>query len=156
MSKYSPFTISPKDAEKLVKEQRFSDDNRHCFMIQISFTPVYGSSSPSQGVYKKLPRLINGIPFGAGRLSQREADIRWKYIEGSRDTHMFISVPMTKDEADETCKTLRDMLLRKAKQVFGDVTVKSNIFLSQCLYFDCEFFINDLADSVEEGLHFHD
>ena len=158
MSSYSPFTLSLCEASQLVKQCKLqSPDNRRCYLLQLSFRVVYGDGTLPQACYKKLPRLINGIPLGAGKLSQSQAkDIRWRYLEGGRDLHSFLSVPITLEEADETRRAFRDGLVRQAKVVFGDITVKTNMMLSQCLNMDSDMFINDIADSMQEGLHFHD
>ena len=158
MTSFSPFTISPRDAGQLVRNQRhLADDNRQCYLLQITFQTVYGSSPLPQSAYKKLPRIINGIPFGPGRLSQSQAEsIQWRYLEGCRDVQTFISAPISWDEADEARRSLRDRLVKQAKVIFGDVTVRSTIMLSQCIHFDSEMFINDIADTFDEGLHFND
>ena len=110
------------------------------------------------GAHKKLPRLVNAIPLGAGRLSQAQAsDIQWRLVEGpSTDLCTFLSVPLGWQEAQESRVALKERLVKQAKQVFGDVTVKSNVILSQCLHFDADFYVNDIAEPHEEGLHFHD
>jgi hypothetical protein len=139
------------------QQQQCGEDNRHCFLLQISFRPVYGGTIPN-GAHKKLPRLVNAIPLGAGRLSQAQAtDIQWRLVEGANtDLWTFLSVPMGWQEANESRMALKDRLVKQAKQVFGEVTVKSNVILSQCVHFDADFYINDIAESLEAGLHFHD
>ena len=125
----------------------------------MTFHSLYGGqgSAIPNSVYKKLPRIINGIPLGAGRLSQSQAsDIQWRLVEGPRDLITFLSMPICWEDAEETRQALKDRLVRQAKQVFGDITVKTNIILSQCLHFDADFYVNDIADSMEEGLHFYD
>ncbi len=100
---------------------------------------------------------MNGIPLGAGRLSASQAEgIRWRYVEGAGEMHTFLSVPISWEEADETKRTFAENLVRHAKTLFGDTTVKTSIVLSHCLNFDCDLFINDIAETLEEGLHFHD
>ena len=165
MASHSPFTISPQQASHLVRlschgdGSDVMDDNRQCYLLQLSFQPVYGGGPLPQSCFKKIPRLINGIPLGAGRLSHNQAQgIVWRYIEGSqpRDLHTFISAPVSKGEADEARRSLREGLVRHAKAVFGDITVKTTMILCQCVHFDSELFINDLAEPLEEGLHFKD
>jgi len=159
MSTYSPFTVTSQGAQSMIRETQVGDvnENLKCFMLQINLSTVYGGSPIPQSCYKKLPRLINGIPLGAGRLSRtQEEGIQWKYLEGSRDTQTFISVPVSQEEAERAKRTLKESLIIHSKQVFGDLTVKASLQLSQCLSFDSDFFVNDIADSLQEGLHFHD
>ena len=95
MSSYSTFTVTARDASLIVKGQNHREDNRRCYTIQVAFQVVYGGGPLPQSTYKKLPRLINGIPLGAGRLSQTQADsIRWRYVEESKDSPIFVSVPL--------------------------------------------------------------
>lgn len=153
----SLFTITPHDASKLVKSVNHKEDNRKCYMLQVSFYPVYSDVDIPNSAYKKLPRLVNGIPLGAGYMSREETrSIRWKYIEGSKKNHTFISVPLSLDDAEETKRSLKDSLIVYARNVFGDITVKATVILSMCLNYDDDFIVNDIAESVQEGLHFRD
>lgn len=156
MSTESPFTLSAKEASKFVNNQARRGDNRQCYLMHVSFQTVYGGEHAlPQSCFKKLPRLINGIPLGAGKMSSpRPQPIIWRYIEGSRAFHTFLSGPITYDDAEEARKSFKERLLKQAKAVFGDITVKATIVLSQCVYYDEEFFINDIADSMDDTLHF--
>ncbi|XP_074649535.1 uncharacterized protein LOC141904777 [Tubulanus polymorphus] len=160
MASVSPFTISPQQANILVNENNFhGHDNLSCFLMQISCRSVYGEHPVPQSAIKKLPRLINGIPLGAGTLtSEQTSNIRWRYVEGSgvSGVHTFLSHPLTTDEAIHSKAAFRDRLMQKSQLVFGDVTVKANIVLSKCMSYDADFFINDIADSFDSGLHFKD
>ena len=123
----------------------------------MTFQNVYGSSPSAVVCSKKLPRLINGIPLGAGRLTASQTEgIHWRYIEGSGEVHTFLSLPISWEEADETRTNFRNRLVKHAKALFGDTTVKTALVLSHCLHFDSELYINDIAESLEEGLYFHD
>ncbi len=157
MTTFSPFTVTSHNASQMVRNQQLIEDNRKCYLMQITLQAVYGTGVLPQSSYKKLPRIINGIPFGPGRLSHVQAEsIIWRYVEGSRDVQTFISKPISGDDADEHRRQLRDRLVKQAKDIFGDVTVKASIILSQCVHFDSDLFINDIADTFEEGLHFND
>lgn len=153
----SHFTISPRDAGRLVQSHRKSEDERHCFLLQISFQTVYSDADIPNSVIKKLPRLVNGIPLGAGLMARDQiGSIRWRYIEGGRKMHTFVSKPICQEEAEETKRALKDRLVKQAHAIFGDITVKATVILSQCLNFDDDFIINDIAIPLEEGLHFRD
>lgn len=158
MSAFSPFSLTPQEASQLAKESTRGDtDNRKCFFLTLRLETVYGSSPIPHGVYKKLPRIINGIPLGAGKLNHINAsDILWKYVQGGSEMHMFISRPTTLEAAEETKVLLRNRLVRQSKEIFGDITVKASITLSLCLAYDSEIFINDIAEPMCEGLHFID
>lgn len=82
--------------------------------------------------------------------------IRWKYVEGSKNLHTFMSTPISQEEAEETKRALKDRMMRQSQELFGDITVKATVILSQCVHFDDEFIINDIAVPNEEGLHFRD
>ena len=149
--------MSSKDASNSLCQKDQLTDNRKTFLIQVAFHPVYGCSLLPQSVYKKLPRLINGIPLGAGKLSQAQTtNIRWRYLEGCRDSQIFVSCPLTVEQATEDRLLFRDNLIKQAKAVFGDVTVKMDVILSECLHFESDVYVNDIADVMEEGLQFHD
>lgn len=153
----SHFTISPRDAGKLVHSQRKSEDERHCYLLQITFQTVYSDAEIPNSCIKKLPRLVNGIPLGAGLMARNQlGSIRWKYIEGGRKMHTFVSKPICLEEAEETKRSLKDRLLKQSHAIFGDITVKATVILSQCLNFDDDFIINDIAIPLDEGLHFRD
>ena len=125
-----------------------------CYLMHVTIRPVYSDAQVPQSCYKKLPRLINGIPLGAGKLTKSQSEnIQWRFIEG---TTSFLSVPISKDEAEESRKRLRDNLVQYGRQVFGDLTVKVNIVLTECIKYDEEIFINDIAYSSDEGLRFTD
>ncbi|XP_067672395.1 uncharacterized protein [Haliotis asinina] len=158
MSYTSMFTVSPHEVGKMVRSRlKCEDDEKQCFMLQIILQPVYSDSDVPNSCFKKLPRLVNGIPLGAGLMSKDQlGSIRWRYIEGGRKIQTFISEPIHKDEAEETKRTLKDRLAKQSQAIFGDMTVKATIVLSQCLDYDDDFIINDIAVSLEEGLHFRD
>jgi hypothetical protein len=160
MATESPFTVCPREAGQIVKNIMGAnrDDNRHCYLMHVSLRPVYGEGYVPHSAFKKLPRLINGIPLGAGRIWAHDSqEIRWRYIEGpAGPLHSFLSTPMSHEEAYESKIAFRDRLLQQSQAVFGEVTVKATIILSQCLSYDSDFFINDIADSIDTGLHFKD
>jgi hypothetical protein len=61
--------------------------------LQISFYPVYSDAEIPNSCFKKLPRIVNGIPLGAGMLvNEQIGNIRWKYVEGGKKMHTFISM----------------------------------------------------------------
>lgn len=157
---FSPFTITPKEASLLLTENRISEDNRHCYILQVKLRLVYGAGPLPQSCFKKLPRLVNGIPLGAGRLpiDRSHAGITWKYVEGCGETITFISLPISSDEAEQTRNKFKERLIKQAKPIFGDITVKASIMLAHCVHFDSEFFVNDIADPKVEGggLIFHE
>lgn len=153
----STFTISPKNAGRLVHAQRKTDDEKHCYLLQMSFQTVYCDTEIPNSCYKRLPRLVNGIPLGAGQMAREQlSTIRWRYVEGSKNMHTFMSTPISQEEAEETKRALKDRMLRQSHELFGDITVKATVILSQCVHFDDEFIINDIAVPNEEGLHFRD
>ncbi|XP_052824564.1 uncharacterized protein LOC106883755 isoform X1 [Octopus bimaculoides] len=164
MATKSRFTVSPVSASQQVSRQSYSEDDRQCYLMQITLHPVY-TGNPNEPLphicYKRLPRLINGIPLGAGVIKNNEMDhIRWRYIEGlsggGHGTQTFISEPMYRDEAEDAKRSFKDRLLKQSRSVFGDVTVKVSVILSQCVHYDEEFYINDVADTISDGLHFRD
>lgn len=67
-----------------------------------------------------------------------------------------MSTPISQEEAEETKRALKDRMMRQSQELFGDITVKATVILSQCVHFDDEFIINDIAVPNEEGLHFRD
>ena len=153
----SHFTISPKEAAKLVKNQRKCDDEKSCFLLQLSFQSVYSENPIPNTCFKKLPRLVNGIPLGPGVMARDQINnIRWRYVEGGTKLHTFISVPMYEEDAEETKRSLKDSLMKQSQAVFGDITVKASVILSSCLNYDDDIIINDIAVTMDEGLHFRD
>lgn len=83
--------------------------------------------------------------------------IRWRYLEGNSQRSLcFVSNPMIQEDAEETRRLLKDQLILQSQQLFGEITVKTNVILSQCLHFDQDFFVNDIALCLNEGLHFLD
>lgn len=153
----SHFTISPRDAGKLVYSQKKREDERNCFLLQISFYPVYSDAEIPNSCFKKLPRIVNGIPLGAGMLvNEQIGNIRWKYVEGGKKMHTFISKPICEEEAEESKRAIKDSFARHSQILFGDITVKATIILSRCINFDDDFIINDIATTLNEGLHFSD
>ncbi|KAH3864054.1 uncharacterized protein LOC127866755 [Dreissena polymorpha] len=153
----SLFTISSSEASILVRNQRKRDDDRFCFLLQVSFQSVYSDSPIPNTCMKKIPRLLNGIPLGPGVMARDQLDsIRWRYIEGGTKLHTFISVPMFEEEAEESKRSLRDSLMRQSQAVFGDITVKASVILSHCINYDDDIILNDIAVPLEEGLHFRD
>lgn len=168
----SMFTITSREASVAVtncntqRKERLLDTNNNnnegegsgetfaCYLMHVTVKPVYSDSQIPQSCYKKIPRLINGIPLGAGKLTKSQSqNIQWRFVEG---TSSFLSIPMYRDEAEECRRRLRDNLIQHGRQVFGDMTVKLNIVLTQCVRYDEEIFINDIAYSSDEGLHFTD
>lgn len=146
------------EASKLVSaaEKTGIEDNKHCYMLQIIFSSVYGGGL-SCASYKKLPRLINGIPLGPGKMTQSQADaIIWRYMEGCGDIHTFVSIPITQEDARNAHVTFRSLLQRQAKAVFGDVTVKTNTILSRCIALDANTYLNDVASDDGLCLSFSD
>ncbi|XP_052766612.1 uncharacterized protein LOC128219095 [Mya arenaria] len=153
----SLFTISSSEAAKLVRNQRKRDDDKYCFLLQVSFQSVYSDSAIPNTCLKKIPRLLNGIPLGPGVMARDQIDsIRWRYIEGGTRLHTFISVPMYEEDAEESKRALRDSLMKQSQAVFGDITVKASMILSHCVNYDDDIIINDIAVPFEEGLHFRD
>ncbi|ESP01098.1 hypothetical protein LOTGIDRAFT_238371 [Lottia gigantea] len=157
MAGVSEFTISPKEAMILVKKQSKEDDGKKCYMMQITFTNVYSDSEVPNSCFRILPRLLNGVPLGAGLMSRDQLQtVRWKFIEGTKHSHTFISQPLLKDEAQETKRGLRDRLIQQSQRIFGDLTVKANIVLSECINYDGDMILNDIAVPNEDGFHFRD
>lgn len=141
----------------MVTNQRKTDDEKNCYLLQLSFQSVYSETSIPNTCFKKLPRLVNGIPLGPGLMARDQIDsIRWRYIEGGTKLHTFISVPMYEEEAEETKRSLKDRLMNQSQAVFGDITVKASMILSSCLNYDDDIIINDIAVTMDEGLHFRD
>lgn len=163
------FTVTVREANTAVtqcniaRKQNLIDSNNNigddgppvaCFLMYIMVKPVYSDGQIPQSCFKKIPRLINGIPLGAGKLTASQSqNIQWRFVEG---TNSFLSRPITREEAEESRKSLRDNLMQNGRQVFGDITVKLNIVLTECIKYDEEIFINDIAYSSDEGLHFTD
>lgn len=153
----SLFTISSSEAAKLVRNQKKRDDDKYCFLLQLSFQSVYSDAPIPNACLKKLPRLLNGIPLGPGLMARDQMDgIRWRYVEGGTRLHTFISVPMYEDEAKEAKTSLKDTLMKQSHAVFGDITVKASVILSHCIHYDDDIVFNDIAVLLEEGLHFRD
>lgn len=161
----SIFTISSREAHQHVsnwnKECKQAVNNNNegeqdlaCYLMHVTVKPVYSDGQIPQSCYKKIPRLVNGIPLGAGKLTKSQSqNIQWRFVEG---TTSYLSVPIPRDDAEESRKRLRDNLIQYGRQVFGDLTVKLNIVLTECVKYDEEIFINDIAYSSDEGLHFTD
>jgi hypothetical protein len=95
------FYISTSISDYISLEKR--EDERNCFLLQISFYPVYSDAEIPNSCFKKLPRIVNGIPLGAGMLvNEQIGNIRWKYVEGGKKMHTFISKPICEEEAEES------------------------------------------------------
>ncbi|KAK6174907.1 hypothetical protein SNE40_013468 [Patella caerulea] len=157
MSTISEFTISAQEANVMVKTQAKLDDGRKCFLLQISFKNVYSETEVPNSCYRILPRLLNGVPLGAGLMSRTQLDvIRWKFVESSKHSHTFLSLPIERDEAEETKRGVRDRLIQQSQRIFGDLTVKVSLVLSECVQYDDDIIINDIAVSSEDGYHFRD
>lgn len=164
MSTTSHFTVSPLNASRQVSKQCYTNDDRCCYLMQITLCTVYtGNASDTlpHACYKRLLRLVNGIPLGAGVMKSDQTEkIRWRYVEGlsgsGRGTQTFISEPMYRDEAEDAKRGFKDRLIKQSRSVFGDITVKASVILSQCIHYDKEFYINDVADIVNDGFHFRD
>ncbi len=93
------------------------------------------------------PHQIKHVPLFSSHL---------RYVEGRGDVHTFLSVPISSEEAEETRREFRERLVKHARALFGDTTVKMSLVLSHCLHIDSELYINDIAETQEEGLYFHD
>ncbi|CAH1794659.1 unnamed protein product [Owenia fusiformis] len=158
MSANSPFTISTSSASHMVREQRYNDnESHHCYILHISFQPVYTpEGSIPLSSYKKIPRIVNGIPFGAGRTTGDQSIIKWRYIEGGKNFQTFVSLPISLEDAEDTRMRLKDRLITQSRDIFADVTVRATVMLSRCVHYDADFLLNDLADPLDETLHFHD
>ena len=127
-------------------------------LLQIALSPVYSDGELPQSVFKKLPRVVNDIPFGPGRLAPTElaGQVRWKYVEGLRALHTFFSEPMTSEDAQETRRQVRLRLTREARAIFGELTVKVTLLLSKCMAIDADVFVNDVAEITQNGMYFSD
>ncbi|KAL3876147.1 hypothetical protein ACJMK2_034019 [Sinanodonta woodiana] len=158
MSSDSHFIISSQEAGACVREKKKNiQDDKCCYLLQLSFQPIYSDVQIPNSCYAKLPRLVNGIPLGPGLMGRDQLNsIRWRYIDGGPKIHTFISVPMHEDEAEETKKSLIGRLVKQSQSVFGDVSVRATVILSHCIHFDGDIILNDIAVSMEEGLHFRD
>lgn len=159
MSSGSPFTVSPHEAGLLVRSKRKDyEEDKKCYLLQVSFQPLYCDAEIPNSCIRKLPRVVNGIPLGAGVMpcDQMRGSIRWKYVEGGKKVHTFISVPISEEEAKETKTLLKYRFLKQSHDIFGDVTIKATIVLSLCLNYEADLIINDIAESLDEGLHFRD
>ncbi|KAI0210718.1 hypothetical protein LSAT2_004463 [Lamellibrachia satsuma] len=160
MTSRSPFTMTLREASEHVR--RHADDSaddggkerRRCYLLQLLLRPVYGAGPLPPNVHSHLPRVVNGIPLVAGVMASKDV-MRWRYVEaGDANLAMFLSEPMTANEAESTRTLLRDTLAVKGDDVFGDAVVKATVVLSECLRFDYSVFINDIAHPVDQGLHF--
>lgn len=156
-SSSSLFSITPQDAAHLVRMQDKQDDGLSSYLIQIKLRPLYSDDVINGACLRKFPRLINGIPLGAGFLSRDQlSGIKWRLIEGSQSTLTFISTPIKQDEAEESKTCFKESLVKQSQAVFGDMTVKASIMLTKCIQTDEDFIINDIAINLEEGLQFRD
>ena len=111
----SLFTLSSREASAQVAACNFSqkqginnngeeDLKLACYLMHVTVRTVYSDGQIPQSCFKKIPRLINGIPLGAGKLTKVESqNVQWKFVEG---TTSFLSVPILKDEAEESRKRL--------------------------------------------------
>lgn len=153
----SVFTISPQDAAALVHYVQKDDDSRHCYFIHLTLRPLFSDDIIPGTSLRKLPRLINGIPLGAGFLSRDQiGEIKWRLVEGGHSVLTFISSPLLRQEAEEYKNSLKERLQKQAQAVFGDLTIKVSVVLSRCIDFDDDLTLNDIAVNIGEGLHFRD
>ncbi|XP_005111666.1 uncharacterized protein LOC101858077 [Aplysia californica] len=156
-SSSSLFSVSPQNASLLVRALSKSDDSRHCYFIHLTLRPLFADDVIPGSCLRKLPRLVNGIPLGAGFLSRDQlSEIKWRLVEGGHSNLTFISTPLLREEAEESKNCLRDRLAKQAPAIFGDMTVKASLVLSRCLDIEEDFVLNDIAVNLEEGLHFRD
>lgn len=153
----SIFSISHQDASTVVRNQDRNDEGLGHYLIQIRLRPLFSDDIISGACLRKLPRLINGIPLGAGFLSRDQlSGIKWRMIEGSHSPLAFISSAIKQDEAEESKTCFKESLIKQSQAVFGDVTVKASIMLTKCIQNDDDFVINDIAVNYGEGLQFRD
>lgn len=153
----SLFSVTHQEAASMVKECQKEDKSRHCYLLQIMLMPLYSHDSIPGSALRKLPRLVNRIPLGAGFLSSDQIKgINWRMLEGSNAGPTFISYPLLEEEAEDYKACLRDRLMKQAGAVFGDLTVKASITLSRCVDYSFDFILNDIAVTNGEGLHFRD
>ena len=158
-SSASLFSISPYDAAQLVTMVKTQDshDARHCYFIHLKLRTVFSDDAIPGSCIRKLPRLLNGIPLGAGFLSRDQiSEIRWRLVEGEHSTLTFLSCPLLRDEAEESRTSFRDRLITQAQAVFGDITVRASLSLSKCLDYHDDLILNDIATNVGDGLQFKD
>ena len=158
-SSASLFSISPHDAAQLVQLVKTQDghDVRHCYFIHLKLRTVFSDDAIPGACIRKLPRLLNGIPLGAGFLSRDQiSEIRWRLVEGEHSTLTFLSCPLLRDEAEESRTSFRDRLITQAQAVFGDITVRASLTLSKCMDYQDSLVLNDIATNVGDGLQFKD
>ncbi|GFO04212.1 hypothetical protein PoB_003071700 [Plakobranchus ocellatus] len=157
-SSASLFSISSHDAAQLVRlVKNQPHDSRHCYFIHLKLRTLYSDEAIPGASIRKLPRLLNGIPLGAGFLSRDQvSEIRWRLVEGDWSTLTFLSCPLLRDEAEESRSLFRDRLVTQAQAVFGDITVRASITLSKCIDYHDDLVLNDIATNVGDGLQFKD
>lgn len=158
-SSASLFTISPHDAAQLVRMVKTHDspEPKNCYFIHLKLRTMFSEDSIPGTCIRKLPRLLNGIPLGAGFLSRDQiSEIRWRLVEGEHSTLTFLSYPLLQDEAEESRTSFRDRLITQAQAVFGDITVRASLSLSKCLDYHDNLVLNDIATNVGDGLQFKD
>jgi hypothetical protein len=66
-------------------------------------------------------------------VNEQIGNIRWKYVEGGKKMHTFISKPICEEEAEESKRAIKDSFARHSQALFGDITVKATIILSRCI-----------------------
>ncbi|KAH9513157.1 hypothetical protein Btru_036016 [Bulinus truncatus] len=153
----SLFIVSPHDAAAMVKDSQKEDKSRHCYLLHLKLQPLYSDEVIPGSALRKLPRLLNRIPLGAGFLSNDQVKgINWRLVEGSTASPTFISCPLLLEEAEDDKNCLKERLTKQAGAVFGDVTVKASLSLSRCIDLSLDFVLNDIAVVNGEGLHFRD
>ena len=84
--------------QSMVNNNTIGDEVRNdaaCYLMHVTIRPVYSDAQVPQSCYKKLPRLINGIPLGAGKLTKSQSEnIQWRFIEGIWQQYVCVpSVP---------------------------------------------------------------
>lgn len=141
----------------MVSEVQKDEDSRHCYLLHLNLRPLFSDDVIPGSCLRRLLRLVNGIPLGAGLLSRDQLrGIQWRLVEGGNTALTFISCPLLVEEAEESKNGLKDRLSKQAHAVFGDMTVKAGVVLSRCLEYSEDIVLNDIAVVNGEGLHFRD
>ena len=161
MTSRSPFTMTMREASDHVRNYCADDkdgsgdaDGRRCYLLQLFLRRIYGGGPLPSTTHHRLTRVLNDIPLGPGVLTSTNK-LRWRYVEAGVDNlAMFLSDPMTPDEAESTQTLVRDVLATNGDDVFGGEVVKAFVVLSECRRFDSAAYINDIAKPVDRGLHF--
>ena len=154
MTSRSPFTMTMHEASEHVRHYADDKDGHHCYLLQLFLCRVYSGGPLPSNSHHRLTRVVNDIPLAPGVLTTTN-ELRWRYVEDGLDNlAMFLSDPMSVDEADCTQTLVRDVLAINGHEVFGSEVVKAFVFLSECRRFDCAAYINDIAKPADRGLQF--